>query len=75
MGTERKSGLIERLNRLRDEIDRIEQELTAREGDDEGETSDRFWASFGSWVDDRPAEEIIDDLRRNRRSRSQDVSL
>lgn len=75
MGTVRKSELIERLNRMRQEIDRIEKELEAHEFAEEGESADRFWASFGSWVDDRTAEEIINDLRSSWRSRAQDVSL
>lgn len=75
MGTVRRTQLIERLNRLRDEIDRIQQELEAHELIEDGEMAERFWASFGGWIDERTAEEIIDDLHQSRRSRSHDVSL
>ena len=34
-----------------------------------------FWDSFGSWQDERTAEEIIKDIYETRRSSSRDISL
>ncbi|EFI33097.1 hypothetical protein Dthio_PD0412 [Desulfonatronospira thiodismutans ASO3-1] len=34
-----------------------------------------FWDSFGSWKDERTAEEIIKDIYETRRSSSRDISL
>ncbi|MGC9523428.1 MAG: hypothetical protein ACP5HG_16280 [Anaerolineae bacterium] len=36
---------------------------------------ERLMASFGAWEDDRSAEEIIEDLRETRQSRSEPPSL
>lgn len=41
----------------------------------EDEDYQEFWDSFGSWQDERTAEEIIKDIYETRRSSSRDISL
>lgn len=41
----------------------------------EGEDYQEFWDNFGSWQDERTAEEIIRDIYETRRSSSRDISL
>ena len=39
------------------------------------EDSEIFWESFGSWKDERQAEEIIRDLYKSRKSANRDIQL
>ncbi len=36
---------------------------------------ERFWASFGAWVDDRPVEATLQDIHASRKSRVEPPSL
>ncbi len=36
---------------------------------------ERFWASFGAWVDDRPVQATLDDIRTGRKSKVEPLSL
>ncbi len=36
---------------------------------------ERFWASFGAWVDDRPVEATLQDIRASRKSKAEPPSL
>ena len=47
--------------------ERRESERTRETQGNEDEDRRRFWASFGSWEDDRTTEEIIEDIYRSRR--------
>ena len=42
----------------------------AREGEASARESDRGWASFGAWQDNRPMEETLRDIHQARRSRT-----
>ena len=53
---------IERISK--EQEDEILREVQNREDEDR----QRFWASFGSWEDDRTAEEIIEDIYKSRKS-------
>ena len=43
-------------------------------GSESTKASDAFWSSFGSWEDDRTADEIIEEIHRCRKS-SRDIVL
>lgn len=36
---------------------------------------ERFWASFGAWVDDRPVEATLQDIHNARKSKQEPPSL
>lgn len=40
-----------------------------------GDDLELFWASFGSWQDERSAEEIIQDVRESRKSTMRTIEL
>lgn len=42
---------------------------------DEKSIDERFWASFGSWPSDKPAEQIAEEIRSARRFRDKDISF
>lgn len=44
----------------------------AREG---GGGPDLFWKSFGAWREDRPVEETLDDIHKDRKSRTEPPTL
>jgi len=44
-------------------------------GSEEGGDLRLFWESFGSWADERPAEEIIHEIYESRKSSSRDTQL
>ena len=52
-----------------------EDEMLREVRSEEDEDRRRFWASFGSWEDDRRAEEIIEDIYSSRRSSGKEVVL
>lgn len=75
MGTVTKVELIQRLNHLQEEIERLRKELESGKIIEDGEESMLFWESFGSWEDARTAEEIIKEIYESRRSTSRDIKL
>lgn len=75
MGMVTKVELIKRLNHLQEEIERLRKEVEAGEIVDDGEETRSFWESFGSWEDDRTAEQIIKDIYESRRSTSRNIKL
>ena len=52
-----------------------EDEMLREARNKEDEDSRRFWSSFGSWEDDRTADEIIEDIYSSRRSSRKEVAL
>ncbi|OPX25462.1 MAG: hypothetical protein DRP97_02525 [Candidatus Latescibacterota bacterium] len=54
---------------------KYEDEILREAENREDENSRRFWASFGSWEDDRTAEEIIEDIYSSRKSSGKEVVL
>jgi hypothetical protein len=75
LGMVTKVELIRRLNHLQEEIERLRKEVETGEIVDDGEEARLFWESFGSWEDDRTAEQIIKEIYESRRSTSRDIRL
>lgn len=65
-----KVELIKRLNYLQEEIERLREEVETGKIIEDGEETKLFGESFGSWEDNRTAEEIIKDIYESRRSTS-----
>jgi hypothetical protein len=65
-----KVELIKRLNHLQEEIERLREEVETGKIIEDGEEIKLFWESFGSWEDDRTAEEIIKDIYESQRATS-----
>jgi len=67
--------LIQRLDYLQEEIERLRREVENSKIIEDTEDVKLFWQSFGSWEDDRTAEEIIEDIYKSRRSTSREIKL
>lgn len=70
-----KVELIQRLNRLQEELEQLRKEVEIGKIIEDSEESMLFWESFGSWEDDRTAEEIIKDIYESRSSTSRNIRL
>ena len=67
--------LIQRLDYLQEEIERLRREVENSKIIEDTEDVKLFWQSFGSWEDDKTAEEIIEDIYKSRRSTSREIKL
>ena len=68
---------LEKLSSLA-KLELIEKLIKSMKKDDKKEMSKReklFYESFGSWGDDKPAEEIIREIKESRRFRKREINL
>jgi len=70
-----KVELIKSLNHLQEEIEQLRKEVEAGKIVDDGKESRLFQESYGSWKDDRTADEIIKDIYDSRKSTLRNIKL